>query len=666
MATTARGFRYPAGTDTPDVPRDLQYLALDIDNMFKQGLFSARPAPGAVGREYFATDTGDTWLDIGASWVLKGSTALVKTTDARLSDQRVPVDGSVTNAKLGGGAVDLAKVNASLKGSSATPADETLRSLGTAAHQAAAGNDSRLPTASEKAALAGTRGVPQSGNKYVTDSALDRHAKAMRASSVLATTSGAITYDGGGVAWANRIIFMPLGRDAGSDGSGDGYFEILMPANGSVLTGVGGAPNKTVTGGRIPLAGWDAIYAIPSWGATGNSSITSASLVVVSYTVAYDIPDDWILVCTKSGDADFVRWCTGHITALGETAQGAKSTQVHRDSHAAGGADEFRPFNQSNPNPNAGGRLSNPFTWGANGERTRFIKNLGSDASHRRLHLFHMSRRQVTWNTGQPIEVIVRTAYYDGSSYSRSIIQGGYGIPFRVKIMETVGPNAVVPTLTGTATITGDLTETAVVLDLPQYTVAQVEVRYMKVEVARPFTDGGQISFEAVGETILGTNPGYAPKGLGQGERVGHFIATRGAPGSGSSVATAPTAYTPSVETLDVEGWYDAANVIPEYKPKLPGWYRFFVEFCATAAPPSPHWIDVYVSRNFGLPTDNTTSRRAPRRWIAPASIGIQDEMTWEYYNDGFSTFSLVANANIGGVAGYWTFSGYYIGDTPS
>ena len=31
MAPTGKGFRYPNYSDTPDVPRDLEYLAEDVD-----------------------------------------------------------------------------------------------------------------------------------------------------------------------------------------------------------------------------------------------------------------------------------------------------------------------------------------------------------------------------------------------------------------------------------------------------------------------------------------------------------------------------------------------------------------------------------------------------------------------------------------------------------
>jgi hypothetical protein len=88
MATTARGFRFPASTDTPDVPRDIGNLAADIDGMFSQGTFATRPAFGKVGREYYATDTGDTWLDIGTAWILKGSSSIIKSSGVPGGDLR--------------------------------------------------------------------------------------------------------------------------------------------------------------------------------------------------------------------------------------------------------------------------------------------------------------------------------------------------------------------------------------------------------------------------------------------------------------------------------------------------------------------------------------------------------------------------------------------------
>ena len=40
MGTTGKGFRYPQYSDTPDVPRDLSYLAADVD-----AYLDAHPGP---------------------------------------------------------------------------------------------------------------------------------------------------------------------------------------------------------------------------------------------------------------------------------------------------------------------------------------------------------------------------------------------------------------------------------------------------------------------------------------------------------------------------------------------------------------------------------------------------------------------------------------------
>lgn len=57
MATTGKGFRYPQYSDTPDVPRDLSYLASDVD-----AYLTAHPGPtgptGATGAA--STVTGPT------------------------------------------------------------------------------------------------------------------------------------------------------------------------------------------------------------------------------------------------------------------------------------------------------------------------------------------------------------------------------------------------------------------------------------------------------------------------------------------------------------------------------------------------------------------------------------------------------------------------------
>lgn len=70
---------------------------------------------------------------------------IVASTDARLTDQRVPIDGSVTNAKVAATAA-IAESKLALA-SDAVATTPSRRSLGTGAQQATAGNDPRLSDA---------------------------------------------------------------------------------------------------------------------------------------------------------------------------------------------------------------------------------------------------------------------------------------------------------------------------------------------------------------------------------------------------------------------------------------------------------------------------------------------------------------------------------------
>jgi hypothetical protein len=65
MATTGKGFRYPQYSDTPDVPRDLSYLASDVD-----AYLTAHPGPtGPTGPTGPSGPTGPTGATGSASTV---------------------------------------------------------------------------------------------------------------------------------------------------------------------------------------------------------------------------------------------------------------------------------------------------------------------------------------------------------------------------------------------------------------------------------------------------------------------------------------------------------------------------------------------------------------------------------------------------------------------
>src|SRR5262245_4125878 len=77
-ATPIYTLRYPEPIDSVDVPRDIGWLAADVEaalgGFTVAGAYLARPAAGTVkpGTVFFATDTLGSWRSDGAAWTLVG------------------------------------------------------------------------------------------------------------------------------------------------------------------------------------------------------------------------------------------------------------------------------------------------------------------------------------------------------------------------------------------------------------------------------------------------------------------------------------------------------------------------------------------------------------------------------------------------------------------
>jgi len=116
--------------------------------------------------------------------------------------------------------------------------------------------------------------------------------------------------------WSDRFITISAGSGAAAAWSG--YFDIMMPAVGTVITGVGGAGNDTVTADGILLGGWQALYYILPMGAGYTSN--AANFRIVSYTSTLVIPENWMLLAHRISDtADHVRLTNGVHLKNGES-----------------------------------------------------------------------------------------------------------------------------------------------------------------------------------------------------------------------------------------------------------------------------------------------------------------------------------------------------------
>jgi hypothetical protein len=141
--------------------------------------------------------------------------------------------------------------------------------------------------------------------------------EALRANNNM-TGGGTVTWSASGTfSWTQRFIVIANGN--GSHFSTNGYFDIVLPANGSVITGVGGAANVTVTAGAIAIPGWQALYYILPIG--GSSPSLAANFRIANYTGAIEIPENWVLVAVRNGDVNnnSLRVGNGIVLSLGQS-----------------------------------------------------------------------------------------------------------------------------------------------------------------------------------------------------------------------------------------------------------------------------------------------------------------------------------------------------------
>lgn len=122
------------------------------------------------------------------------------------------------------------------------------------------------------------------------------------------SSSGAVTWTGGKLRWPGRLLYIATGR--GGHWAQPGYYEFLVPASGTVITGYGGASNATVDAGGIPIGVHVGLYGIPVVpGGPGGGSFG-----LVSYTSDFVVPSHWLLIASNTENDNVLK--TGWGTTM--------------------------------------------------------------------------------------------------------------------------------------------------------------------------------------------------------------------------------------------------------------------------------------------------------------------------------------------------------------
>jgi hypothetical protein len=118
--------------------------------------------------------------------------------------------------------------------------------------------------------------------------------------------------DSGGIYWSDR--FLAISNENLAASRPDGYLEIDMPSDTTVIPSYSGGSSVTVAGGKIPLGAFTALwYEPPVDGFASDSSKFRVSNWSDPGEIA--IPYDWILIAIKNGDSTSsgLRWGTGEL-----------------------------------------------------------------------------------------------------------------------------------------------------------------------------------------------------------------------------------------------------------------------------------------------------------------------------------------------------------------
>lgn len=107
------------------------------------------------------------------------------------------------------------------------------------------------------------------------------------------------------VKWSQRFIHISLNKGPQIP---SGFYDILMPPNGTIIHGEGGMADITVANGEILLGAWNVLwYELPL---SAPSATNNNNFHVSAYTAGnFAAPSHWVAVARHSGDTDTVTFC---------------------------------------------------------------------------------------------------------------------------------------------------------------------------------------------------------------------------------------------------------------------------------------------------------------------------------------------------------------------
>lgn len=188
---------------------------------------------------------------------------------------------------------------------------------------------------------------------YTNDqlNAFSRSEHMMSGGGTVAWTSGS------GISWSQRFIVISNSR--GSSFSTNGYFDITMPANGTVITGAN-TSNVTVGSGLINLSSWCALYYILPIGSNNVSQSSNFRIVCYSGT-DFSVPSTWVLIASHNNDNATMRFGNGIVLRSGQSATAGTVNNIIFNTSVT------TPLLQSSSTLNVTATGANPINFNTNG-----------------------------------------------------------------------------------------------------------------------------------------------------------------------------------------------------------------------------------------------------------------------------------------------------------